>query len=340
MHTSENYIKMANESYDDEPISYPDMSRCEEEEECSDSCSSDDDELTRSIMRIKQERGENSSNQRVLRLPSEVHNQVVVPSLRSSASSEFVSLKSEFKLHREFNLNFLKIESKDVKWPDSYCKGCKTRIYSTDTRLLRKHLEDSTCAASDEIKEKILKGLRKQQKTTNVVQREYKELKLQLSKVMISNNIPMRAVEDRHFHKLLNNDVILYSSSIHGMTRQQATASPWCAARGMRINPKKSTVLHLRRVAHEKRVVMSQDDMSIEREKIPMVSDSFERVLGVHMKFTGQVDHKADDFARDLDLVCNSKLRPSQKIAMIRECLIPMIKFRLVYGFANKVKLA
>jgi len=131
-------------------------------------------------------------------------------------------------------------------------------------------------------------------------------------------------------------DIILYSSSSHGMQRHLEKLVSWCSARGLRINPNKSTVLYLRRVPHMKKVLVTPLDISINGVSIPQVSDTYERVLGVHMHHTGKINHGVDRFSRDLELVCNSKLRPTQKISMIACCLLPMIKFRLVYGFANK----
>lgn len=54
------------------------------------------------------------------------------------------------------------------------------------------------------------------------------------------------------------------------------------------------------------------------------------------MQHTGKVDHQLDKFGEDLLLVRNSKLRLTQKLSMIQHCLVPMIKFRLVYGLAAK----
>ena len=134
-------------------------------------------------------------------------------------------------------------------------------------------------------------------------------------------------------------DVILYSSNRHGMQKHLDKVVSWCSDRGMRINPSKSTVLHLRRAPKTKRVLLAPLEFSIDGVQIPQVSDSFERVLGVHMHHTGKVNHGFDSFDRDLELVCNSKLRPTQKVSMIKNCLIPMIKYRLVYGFANGMAL-
>lgn len=143
--------------------------------------------------------------------------------------------------------------------------------------------------------------------------------------------------KERHYMTGLAfaDDVILYSSSDDGIHKQLQRAVNWCTARGMRINPKKSSVLYLRRPPKQKRVVLSSLEISIEGVQIPCVTDTFERVLGVHIHHTGRVDHKTDSFSKDLELVCNSKLRPSQKVSMIKNCLVPMIKYRLVYGLAN-----
>lgn len=130
-------------------------------------------------------------------------------------------------------------------------------------------------------------------------------------------------------------DIILYSSSEHGMKRHLDTTVAWCNARGMRINPKKSSAIYLKSVPKQKKVLITPSPFSVLGEAIPDKGDAFERVLGVHMHHTGKVDHKLDDFTRDLELVRKSSLRPMQKISMLVNCLIPMVKFRLVYGFAN-----
>lgn len=130
-------------------------------------------------------------------------------------------------------------------------------------------------------------------------------------------------------------DVILYSSSPTGMRCHLKKAEAWCGKRAMRIDPKKSSCLYLERVPRKKLVKVSSLKLLVCNDEIPCVKDSFERVLGVHIQYTGKVDHKTDDFSNDLGLVCRSQLRPSQKLTMIRECLLPMIKFRLVYGFAS-----
>lgn len=93
-------------------------------------------------------------------------------------------------------------------------------------------------------------------------------------------------------------DLILFSSSELGMKRHLDTAVNWCNKRGMRINPKKSTVLHLRSIPKMKKAFVSTSDFSVYGEKIPCVSDSFERVLGVHIHHTGKVDHKLDSLGR------------------------------------------
>lgn len=131
-------------------------------------------------------------------------------------------------------------------------------------------------------------------------------------------------------------DVVVFSSSEMGMRQHILAAEQWCNSRKMRINAAKSTLLHLRRVPKAKKVVLSRSlDISIRGVRIPMVSDTFERILGVHMNYSGKVDHKIDKFGSDLELILKSRLRVMQKVAMIRTCLIPMIKFRLVYGFAT-----
>lgn len=131
-------------------------------------------------------------------------------------------------------------------------------------------------------------------------------------------------------------DIILYSSSVLGMKRHLGKVVSWCDARGMRINPSKSTAACFQRVPRKKKVVLTPIELPVKGVVIPNVGDSYERVLGVHMHNSGKVDHKFDKLTKDLDLVKASKLRPSQKVTMIRDCLIPMIKFRLVYGFATR----
>lgn len=131
-------------------------------------------------------------------------------------------------------------------------------------------------------------------------------------------------------------DIILYSSSELGMKRHLSKVVSWCDARGMRINPSKSTAACLKQVPRKKKVVLTPIELPVKGVVIPNVGNSFERVLGVHMHTSGKVDHKLDKLTKDLDLVKASKLRPSQKVVMIRDCLIPMIKFRLVYGYANR----
>ena len=131
-------------------------------------------------------------------------------------------------------------------------------------------------------------------------------------------------------------DVVLYSSSELGMRQHISTAVAWCKSRHLRVNASKSSLLYLRRVPKQKKVVLSNLAISIEGDQIPMVKDSFERILGVHMHYTGRVDNRVGEFSKDLELIEKSRLRATQKIAMLRTCLIPMIKFRLVYGYATK----
>lgn len=131
-------------------------------------------------------------------------------------------------------------------------------------------------------------------------------------------------------------DIILYSGSELGMKRHLSKVVSWCDARGMRINPNKSTAACLKQVPRKKKVVLTPVELRVTGELIPNVGNSFERVLGVHMHNSGRIDHKLDKLTKDLDLVKASKLRPSQKVTMIRDCLIPMIKFRLVYGHADR----
>lgn len=129
-------------------------------------------------------------------------------------------------------------------------------------------------------------------------------------------------------------DIILYSSSSHGMRNQVQVLVNWCNLHGLRVNPKKSTCLYFRKTPRERQIVRSKLLISIEGTPIPQVTDTFERILGVNILHTGKRNHKEDEFMKDLSLVVESQLRPSQKLAMIRECLVPMIKFRLVYGIA------
>ena len=131
-------------------------------------------------------------------------------------------------------------------------------------------------------------------------------------------------------------DLILYSSSPIGMQQQLLKAAAWCTAHGMRINPAKSSVMFLRQVPKQKRVVADDLRLSLHGQEIPCVSHSYERVLGIHMIGSGKVDHRTDKFEADLQLVLKSRLRPSQRVRMIRDCLIPMISFRLIHGFATK----
>lgn len=131
-------------------------------------------------------------------------------------------------------------------------------------------------------------------------------------------------------------DLILYSSSPIGMQQQLLKAATWCNAHGMRLNPAKSSVIFLRQVPKQKRVVADDLKLSLQGQEIPGVSHSYERVLGIHMTGSGKVDHRIDKLEADLQLVLKSRLRPSQKVRMIRDCLIPMISFRLIHGFATK----
>lgn len=119
-------------------------------------------------------------------------------------------------------------------------------------------------------------------------------------------------------------DLIVYSDSVIGMQRQVTRVEEWCSRRGLRVNPKKSSVLYLESVPRQKKVRLSSAQISIDGVEIPVVSDSFERVLGVHMSFDGKVDHRIDSFQDDLNLVCKSALRPTQKLRMVSECLVPM----------------
>lgn len=130
-------------------------------------------------------------------------------------------------------------------------------------------------------------------------------------------------------------DLILYSSSEIGMRKNLDATVEWCDQRGMKINATKSSVTWLRAVPKAKKVVVTPIDLPVKGVSIPNVGDSFERVLGVQMHQTGQVDHRGDKLQKDLELVRNSSLRPTQKLKMITDCLIPSIKYRLVYGFAN-----
>lgn len=130
-------------------------------------------------------------------------------------------------------------------------------------------------------------------------------------------------------------DLILYSDSPTGMRALVRTSEQWCRARGLEINPQKSSVLYLERVPKKKRVRISKTRIEIDGVAIPNVEDNFERVLGVHLHHTGKRDHQKDIFSKDLELVAKSALRPTQKLLMIRECLLPSIKFRLVHGFAS-----
>lgn len=129
-------------------------------------------------------------------------------------------------------------------------------------------------------------------------------------------------------------DLILYSSSPTGMMSHLAVANTWCNDRGLKINANKSTCLYLDRVPREKRVRLARLDLKIGEDAIPDV-DNFERLLGVHIHNTGRRDLRIDNFTRDLNLICESRLRPTQKLSVIRDCLVPMIKYRLVYGFAT-----
>lgn len=132
-------------------------------------------------------------------------------------------------------------------------------------------------------------------------------------------------------------DLILYSDGPTGMQNHVGRAERWCSARGMRINPKKSTVLYLERARKLKRLKESTAiNILIDGIEVPVVTGSYQRILGVHIKHTGEVDHKISDFESDLELVKSSALRATQKVAMIRQCLLPMIQFRLVYGYASK----
>lgn len=130
-------------------------------------------------------------------------------------------------------------------------------------------------------------------------------------------------------------DLILYSGSVLGIKRSIDSAISWCDDRGMKVNANKSSVTWLEAVPGKKKVVVAPIDLPVKGVLIPNIGETYERVLGVHMHYSGRVDHKVDKFEADLDLVCKSDLRLSQKASMIRDCLIPMIKYRLVYGFAK-----
>ena len=130
-------------------------------------------------------------------------------------------------------------------------------------------------------------------------------------------------------------DLILYSSSSIGMQQQLLKVAAWCTAHDMRINPAKSSVFYFRQVPKRKRVVADDLRLSLYGQEIPCVSHSYGRVLGIHMNGSGKVDHRVDKLESDLQLVLKFRLRPSQKVRMIRDCLIPMINFRLIHGFAT-----
>lgn len=130
-------------------------------------------------------------------------------------------------------------------------------------------------------------------------------------------------------------DLNLYSASPLGMQQHINKAEKWCVERGIAINPKKSTVLYLEQVPKQKKVKISPLDISINGDKIPMVFDSYERILGVHMNCNGEVDYREGKLLKDLELVKGSSLTALQKIAVINSITLA-IKFRLVYGFASQ----
>lgn len=131
-------------------------------------------------------------------------------------------------------------------------------------------------------------------------------------------------------------DLILYSSCELGMKRSIQATVDWCDARGMKINANKSSATWLRAIGKRRKVVVHPIEMPVKGVNIPNVEDSYERILGVHIHNSGRVDLKLDKFKADLELVRKSMLRPNQKALMITQCLIPMIKYRLVYGSATK----
>jgi len=120
------------------------------------------------------------------------------------------------------------------------------------------------------------------------------------------------------------------------MCQHISTALAWCKCWNLRVNASKSSLLYLRRVPKQKKVVLSKLAISIEGDQITMVKDALERILGVHIHYTGGVDNRVGEFSGDLKLIEKSRLRATQKITMLRTCQIPIIKFRLVYGYAAK----
>lgn len=131
-------------------------------------------------------------------------------------------------------------------------------------------------------------------------------------------------------------DLVFYSDDLVGMQETTNVAAEFFKDRNMKVNPEKSSLMYLRKVPRERSLALcTTETVLMNGQQIPTQGPEAFRMLGVLINANGKVDYKENEYLKDLDLVARSALRPRQKLAMISNCLIPMIKYRLVYGFAN-----
>lgn len=129
------------------------------------------------------------------------------PSISSSGGSIVVPPQTNLKYMSipELNLNFKKVAGKDKNHPNSYCLACKEVVYSTDSRLLQKHLR--FCSVDQETKETIATALTQSTKENflkDMTKNENKQYNLLLTNVIISNNISLRSVGCKYLLELVN----------------------------------------------------------------------------------------------------------------------------------------
>lgn len=128
-------------------------------------------------------------------------------------------------------------------------------------------------------------------------------------------------------------DIVLISPSVPNMARMLGLVNTFGEAHGLQLNPRKCQALRLAPVEKNKKIKIMSDTIpqwSVNNVDIPMIkADGIVKYLGAHLSPRGSMRLQVSEITDWLEKVSKARLKPQQKLILLRSYLLPRLIYRL-----------